>query len=228
MTEAIFWTWCRIFVFLRPYIIACFMKFDKIKVNDEDQIFIPRAEGYRDCLELIRSDIYRHGGIRFSTFRIFVHMLAHPFSLLVWQRLCGYKGMLYYLCKFMHRLCCNLRQIDLPIETRIGFGLYLGHKRCMVINGGTIIGNNVNLFQFLNIGTEHNTPAIIGDEVYVGPNVCIVERVCIGSKSSIGAGAVVTKDVPTRSTCAGVPAKVLNYKEPGRLIKNCWEVPTED
>ena len=203
------------------------MKFEKIKVGEADYIVIPLAESYRDCVELIRSDIYRHHGIRFSAFRIVIHMLAHPFSLLVWQRLCGYKGVLYYPSKLMHKLCCNLRQIDLPIETRIGFGLYLGHKRCMVINGGTIIGNNVSLFQFLNIGTEHNTPAIIGDEVYVGPGVCIVENVRIGSKSSIGAGAVVTKDVPAESTCAGVPAKVINYNDPGRFIKFRWEVPAK-
>ena len=203
------------------------MKFEKIKVGEGDNIVIPIAECYRDCMELIRSDLYRYRGIRFSAFRVVAHVLAHPFSLLVWQRLCGYRGWLYYPSKLMHKLCCNLRQIDLPAETRIGFGLYLGHKRCMVVNGGTIIGNNVNLFQFLNIGTNHKTPAIIGDEVYVGPSVCIVESVRIGSKSSIGAGAVVVKDVPVGSTCAGVPAKVLNYNDPGRFIKYRWEVPAK-
>ena len=203
------------------------MKFEKIKVGEGDNIVIPIAECYRDCMELIRSDLYRYRGIRFSAFRVAAHVLAHPFSLLVWQRLCGYRGWLYYPSKLMHKLCCNLRQIDLPAETRIGFGLYLGHKRCMVVNGGTIIGNNVNLFQFLNIGTNHKTPAIIGDEVYVGPSVCIVESVRIGSKSSIGAGAVVVKDVPVGSTCAGVPAKVLNYNDPGRFIKYRWEVPAK-
>ncbi|MBD5277184.1 MAG: acetyltransferase [Bacteroides sp.] len=120
-----------------------------------------------------------------------------------------------------------MRQIDLPVETKIGYGLYLGHRRCMVVNGGTIIGNNVNLAQFLNIGTEHNTPAIIGDEVYVGPGVCIVEDVRIGSKSSIGAGSVVVKDIPAGSTCVGVPAKVLNYNEPARYIKHRWEIPVK-
>ena len=201
------------------------MKFERIKVGDGDYIVIPQAESYRDCLELIRSDLYRHHGRKASAFRLLVHILAHPFSLLVWQRLCGHKGVLYYPSKWMHRLSCSLRQIELPVETRIGFGLYLGHRRCMVINGGTIIGNNVDLFQFLNIGTNHNTPAIIGDEVYVGPSVCIVENVRIGSKSSIGAGAVVVKDVPAGSTCAGVPAKVLNYNDPARFIKHRWELP---
>ena len=105
-----------------------------------------------------------------------------------------------------------------PPTTKIGYGFYIGHGICIVVNGGTIIGNNVNLSQFLNIGTNQSTPAIIGDYVYIGPHVCIVENVKIGNNASIGAGAVVTKDIPENSTAAGVPAKVLNYNNPGRFI----------
>ena len=93
---------------------------------------------------------------------------------------------------------------------------------CMVVDGGTVIGNNVNLSQFLNIGTNHNTPAIIGDNVYIGPQVCIIEDVIMGNNSTIGAGAVVTKDVPENATVAGVPAKVLNFNNPGRYVDNLW------
>lgn len=92
----------------------------------------------------------------------------------------------------------------------------------MVINGLTTIGNNVNMSQFTNIGTNHGTPAIIGNNVYIGPSVCIVEDVKIGSNSTVGAGAVVSRDIPMNSTCAGVPAKVLNFNNPARYIKNRW------
>ena len=94
----------------------------------------------------------------------------------------------------------------------------------MVVNGGTVIGNNVNLSQFLNIGTNRNTPAIIGDNVYIGPHVCIVEDVKIGNNVSVGAGAVVTKDIPDNATTAGVPAKVLNYDNPGRYVNRRWTI----
>ena len=78
--------------------------------------------------------------------------------------------------------------------------------------------NNVNISKFLNIGTNENTPAIIGDNVYIGPHVCIVENVHIGNNSTIGAGAVITRDIPENATVAGVPAKVLNYDNPGRYV----------
>ncbi len=54
-------------------------------------------------------------------------------------------------------------------------------------------------------------------------NVCIVENVKIGNRVTIGAGAVVTKDIPDDATVAGVPAKVLNFKMPGRYIGNKYE-----
>lgn len=83
---------------------------------------------------------------------------------------------------------------------------------CVVINGGTVIGNNVNISQFLNIGTNKDTPAIIGDNVYIAPMVAIVENVEVGTCSIVGAGAVVTKDVPAYCTVAGVPAKKISDK----------------
>ena len=113
--------------------------------------------------------------------------------------------------------------MDLPASTKIGYGFNIGgHRMCIVINPYSIIGNNVDISQFLNIGSNHDTPAIIGDNVYIGPQVSVVEHVKIGSNSTIGAGAVVTKDIPQNSTAAGCPAKVLNYNNPGRFIKNRW------
>lgn len=81
-----------------------------------------------------------------------------------------------------------------------------------------MIGNNCNVSQFLSIGTNKRTPATIGDNVYIGPNVCIVEDVKIGNNVTIGAGAVVVKDIPDNATAVGVPAKVVNYNHKGVCI----------
>lgn len=45
----------------------------------------------------------------------------------------------------------------------------------------------------------------------------------IGNNVTIGAGSVVTKDIPANMTAAGVPAKVISDKKPGRYIGNRWE-----
>jgi serine O-acetyltransferase len=54
--------------------------------------------------------------------------------------------------------------------------------------------------------------------------VCIVENVIIGNNVTIGAGSVVTKDIPENATVAGNYAKVLNYDNPGRYIQDKWKV----
>jgi len=124
----------------------------------------------------------------------------------------------------MHNTLTNKYHIQIPRNIDIGYGLYIGHHMCLVVHPSTKIGNNVNLSQFTTIGSNHDKAATIGDNVYIGPNTCIVEDVLIGNNSTIGAGSVVVNDVPDNSTVAGVPAKVLNYNNPGRYVINRWKL----
>lgn len=187
------------------------------------KVFIPIPESYKDCMTLIQSDRYRISG-RIESFILIILRNLRPFSssVLFWLRLCQYKGWCWIICRIMYEFASRKTQVQISTSTKIGYVFYIGHGICMVVGVGTIIGNNVNLSQFLNIGTNHETPAIIGDNVYIGPHVSVVEDVKIGSNSSIGAGAVVTRDVPENATVAGVPAKILNYYSPGRYINNRW------
>ena len=199
------------------------MKHDSIRFRNGQVVCIPSPECYNDCFTLIKSDYYRLRGKEVSTLYIFIRCLCGPFSSpLLWFRLCQYRGWFYYAARVTYKLASLIHNLDIPHSTKIGYGLYIGHGLCIVINENTIIGSNVNISQFLNIGTNHNTPAKIADNVYVGPGVCIVEDVEIGDSATIGAGAVVTKDVPANATAVGVPAKVINYDNPGRYTGNRW------
>ena len=53
---------------------------------------------------------------------------------------------------------------------------------------------------------------IVGDRVWLGANVTVLKGVQIGNDAVIGAGSVVTKDVPENAIAVGVPAKVLRIK----------------
>lgn len=54
--------------------------------------------------------------------------------------------------------------------------------------------------------------SVIGDNVYISPGVKIVKPVRIGNNVTIGANAVVNKDIPDNCVVAGVPAKIIKIK----------------
>jgi len=61
----------------------------------------------------------------------------------------------------------------------------------------------------INRETIERKPVTIGDYTFIGPNSVILMGVKIGSKCIIGAGSIVTKDVPDNITVVGNPAKEL-------------------
>lgn len=171
--------------------------------------------------EYIKSDLYRYAGnISIKSF-IVQYLRNSAFRYLVAFRLCNLGGGWKVLGNFLWIF--RTRQIIISKQTIIGYGLYIGHSGPIVINPTAIIGNNVNLSQFTTIGSNANHAAIIGDNVYVGPNVCIVEDVTIGDNVTIGAGSVVTKSIPKNATAVGNYCKVINFNNPGRFIHNRWQ-----
>ena len=87
----------------------------------------------------------------------------------------------------------------------------------VTIGDGSQIGHNV-VFATLNHFMEpekrkmtYPAPIVLGKNVWVGSNATILQGVTIGDNSVIGAGAVVTHDIPANTVAAGVPAKVIKY-----------------
>lgn len=61
-------------------------------------------------------------------------------------------------------------------------------------------------------GFQVEKPVVIGNDVWIGGRVTILPGVHVGNGVIIGAGAVVTKDVPDFAIVGGNPAKVLKYR----------------
>lgn len=75
--------------------------------------------------------------------------------------------------------------------------------------------------------------SVIGNDVFIGANVTMLDGVRIGDGAVIGAGAVVTDDIPPYAIAVGVPAKVVKYRfdEPtikALLGKRWWNGSEED
>lgn len=180
----------------------------------------------RQIFYYIKSDLYRYTG-NINT-KIFFHnyFFNRGFKYTFWLRLCKSENRIIYLmARIMHWRLSRKYLIQIPYNTKIGYGLYLGHHMCVVINATSIIGNNVNLSQFTTIGANSNiNAAIIGDNVYIGPSCCIVGNIIIESNVTIGAGSVVVKNVEQGITIAGAPAKFISNKTPGRFVNNRWNI----
>ena len=62
-----------------------------------------------------------------------------------------------------------------------------------------------------NQGLEYARPIVIGNNVWIGGDVTVLPGVTIGDNTTIGAGSVVTKDIPANVLAAGNPCQIMRY-----------------
>ena len=60
-----------------------------------------------------------------------------------------------------------------------------------------------------NQGLEYAKPIIIGNNVWIGGNVCVLPGVTIGDNVVIGAGSVVNRDIASNTVAVGNPCRVI-------------------
>ncbi len=101
--------------------------------------------------------------------------------------------------------------------TFINHGAYLMDAGKITIGSHCFIGPNCGMYTAIhamlpeerNRGIERAKPIVLGDNVWLGGDVTILPGVTIGSNTVIGAGSVVTKDIPSGVVAAGNPCRVM-------------------
>jgi maltose O-acetyltransferase len=121
-----------------------------------------------------------------------------------------------------------------PFYCDYGSNMELGEKiffnfNCVVldvmkvtIGSRTLFGPNVQIYTATHpinwkeraSGVEFAKPVAIGEDVWVGGSAVICPGVSIGDRTIIGAGSVVTKDIPSDVFAAGNPCRVIRHLNP--------------
>lgn len=121
----------------------------------------------------------------------------------------------YQPLKFAKKTGVNFPSGGVHIYGKVSWGtepwiITLGHN-VHITDGVKFITHDggVLIFRKKIPDLEITKPICIGDDVYIGNGVLLLPGVHIGNNVIIGAGAIVTKDIPSNSVAVGVPARVI-------------------
>ena len=175
----------------------------------------PVFGGFETLSEIIAADVYFVNLITGST------RVRYESSLHMARQGCKFTN-------FVHP------SVDLTM-TEMGVGNYI--QEGVIVQAEARIGNNSSIHMgaliahevtvghsvFIAHAVSVSGSVEVEDGVFIGTNASIVPRVRIGRWATVGAGAVVTKDVPPYSTVVGNPAKVIKTGEPELVSGDIFE-----
>ncbi len=112
---------------------------------------------------------------------------------------------------------------DYGYNMEIGENFYSNHNLVILDANKVKFGDNVFIapncgfytaghpldYETRNKGLEYAKPIEVGNNVWIGGNVVVLPGVTIGDNVVIGAGSIVTKDIPSNSVAVGNPCKVI-------------------
>ncbi|MDB5552008.1 MAG: serine acetyltransferase [Rhizobium sp.] len=108
-------------------------------------------------------------------------------------------------------------QVSIHPSASIGTSVFLDHATGIVVGAFATIGDEVTIMQGVTISRKPETPdraPRIGRGVLLSTGATIIGDVEIGDFGKVGAGSMVTSDVPAGCTAIGVPARLINCPEP--------------
>ena len=162
------------------------------------------------CTRFIEPVLYFKGFQAIQT-----HRLAHW----LWNQ--GRRDFALYL----QSRSSSIFQTDINPAARIGRGIFLDHATGLVVGETARIGDNVSILHGVTLGGTGKEGSDrhpkIGNGVLIGAGAKILGNIHIGNCSRVAAGSVVLKEVPSKTTVAGVPARVVGEagcSEPSRSM----------
>ncbi len=98
--------------------------------------------------------------------------------------------------------------INCRAPVQIGRWVQIGPGACLWDNDGQDLWNAEQRRRRNTQGTRM-APIVVEDEAFISPRAIVLKGVTIGQGAVVGAGAIVTKDVPPGAIVAGNPARVV-------------------
>ena len=173
--------------------------------------------------KLIHMDVARWNEIDQIPFNFFESINWHmtykkEFRNLIQHRLKNPSRTLMAMCHYAIARVLWKPMESLYIYTEdIGGGLYIQHGFATIITAKKI-GENCRIYQQVTIGYKNGVnPPVLEDNVAVTCGAKVLGDITMHSGSLAAAGAVVVKDVPENAIVAGVPARVIGYKDCNNL-----------
>lgn len=161
----------------------------------------------------IKADLYRYGGLTGT--KGFLKALRTPGFRFTWllRKTASSGPHIRWFYALLKRRYIFRYHFQIPTNTKIGEGFYIGHFGMLVINENTVIGKYCNIAAGVTIGQANRGPLkgypTIGDYVWIGAGAVIVGKITIGSNVLIAPNAYVNNDIPSNSIVMGNPAKVI-------------------
>ncbi|MFV0194106.1 serine acetyltransferase [Empedobacter falsenii] len=149
---------------------------------------------------------YRDKVIINLTVREYYHRLREVFFI---NPIEIYNSLKYYLSLklfFSNHLSIGIKKLGMN-------GTKFPHPIGIVIGKGVNIGQNCVIYQNVTIGVKSREDRVypsIGNNVIISANCVIIGNITIGNNVTIGASAVVLKDIPDNSIVVGNPARIIN------------------
>jgi serine O-acetyltransferase len=180
-------------------------------------------------LDNIRADLQHYSRYCYqgkSIWRILFRLLyVHPASTaVIWYRFGSAAWrtripILRQLLQFIYLLFWPLIRLYSGVQilptTQIGPGIVILHYGGVVIAEDVRIGENCLLHHNVSIVTMRNRKgAQIGNNFYAGVGIIIIGTITIEDNVIAGAGCIITKSVPQNAVVAGIPAKIIRFREP--------------